>query len=215
MKSRRGLPLHIEKELSSGIVDRNYTGMLIAQYELYQKVSQLEGCVVKCGVVAGPGLTRFAMLAKLMAVKTIQNLIAFEKNPVPLPENTIQEADGLVLPSNGPLSTDFADAKLVWEDITDMIEFIPGEVVDAIPNYLIENPEMKIAYLNIDFDEYESTFTTLQYFYPRLVHGGILVFDNYYKKEEDYNAVNDYFQHENHKIYNFSVNKGPDYLLRM
>ena len=67
----------------------------------------------------------------------------------------------------------------------------------------------------IDFDEYEATFTTLQYFYPRLVHGGILVLDNYYKKEADYDAVNDYFQHEKHKIYNFSVNKGPDYLVRM
>jgi hypothetical protein len=214
MKSRRDLPSLFQKKLQDSIIDKDYTGMLIAQYELYRKVSQLEGCIVKCGVVAGNGLTRFAMLAKLMAVKTIQNLVAFEKNPVPVGVKTTREDNRILLDANNASITG-GDTNVGCQGITDTIQFIPGEVNDAIPNYLIENPEMKIAYLNIDFDEYEATFTTLQYFYPRLVHGGILVLDNYYKKEEDYDAVNDYFQHEKHKIYNFSVNKGPDYLVRM
>src|SRR4051812_38820163 len=83
MKSLNQAPFDFERELVEGVVDKCYTGTLIAHLELYRKVSQLEGSVVKCGVTEG-GFTRFAMLTKLMAVKSIQSVIAFEKTPKPI-----------------------------------------------------------------------------------------------------------------------------------
>jgi hypothetical protein len=215
MKSLNEAPFDFERELVEGVVDKCYTGTLIAHLELYRKVSQLEGSVVKCGVTE-EGFTRFAMLTQLMAVKSIQNIIAFEKTQFPSTVTNAKKEFTFPTPeSQSGFLSGHIGKKTRKKEIVEDIDFITGNISDSIPQYLMENPEMKIAYLNIDFDEYESTLTVLQFFYPRLVHGGVLIVDNYYKKEEDYEAVTDYFKYEDHKIYNFSVNKGPDYLIRL
>ena len=217
MKSFVEYPLDFEKMLFPGVADKTGSGKLIAHYELYRKVSHLEGCVVKCGIAAEESFTRFAVLRNLIAGTQNQKVIAFEKFAKDLYlTNSSEDTSTLQYQIKRPtIDIDRIEQKLRKKGITEKIEFIPGNIGDSIPEYLMENPEMKIAYLNIDCDDYESAFTTLQFFYPRLVHGGIVIFDNYYKMEEDYNAVRDYFKYSNNKIFNFSVNKGPHYLVRM
>jgi Macrocin-O-methyltransferase (TylF) len=217
MKSFVEYPLDFEKMLFPDVAAKSYSGKLIAHYELYRKVSHLEGCVVKCGIAAEKGFTRFAMLRNLIAAQPDQKVIAFEKFSRSLYlTNTAHDAGTLHYQiRRSSIDIERIQQKLSKKGVTEKIEFVPGNVGDSIPEYLIENPEMKISWLTIDFDDYESALTTLQFFYPRLVHGGMLIFDNYYKKEEDYRAVKDYFKYLNNKIYNFSVNKGPHYLVRM
>lgn len=216
MKSFVEYPSEFKKMLFPGNAEKSYSGKLIAHYELYRKVSHLEGCIIKCGISAEDGFTRFATLRNLMSAQPLQKVIAFEKFAKSLfITNDAQANAGLSYQvKNQPINIDRIQQKLQNKGINSQIEFVPGNIGDAIPGYLIENPEMKISYLNIDFDDYESTLTTLQFFYPRLVHGGILIFDNYYKKEEDFRAVDDYFKFSNNIIYSFSVNKGPHYLTR-
>lgn len=216
MKSFVEYPIDFEKILFPDQSDKSYSGKLVAHYELYRKVSHLEGSVVKCGIAAEEGFTRFAMLRNLIAVQPNQKVIAFEKfaKSLYLTNNTEEAGTLQYQIERTPINIDRVQQKLLKKGIKEKIEFVPGNIGDSIPEYLIENPDLKISYLNIDFDDYESALTTLQFFYPRLVHGGILIFDNYYKKEEDYNAVNDYFKYAGERIYNFSVNKGPHYLIR-
>ena len=216
MKSFVEYPLDFEKMLFPDASDKGSSGKLIAHYELYNKVSHLEGCVVKCGIAAEEGFIRFAMLRNLITAQPNQKVIAFEKFSKSLYLTNIEDNSELKYQvKRAPIDIDRIQQKLFKKGINRKIEFIPGNIGDSIPEYLMENPEMKISYLNIDFDDYENALTTLQFFYPRLVHGGILIFDNYYKKEEDYHAVKDYFKYSNNSIYNFSVNKGPHYLVRM
>lgn len=217
MKSFVEYPLDFEKMLFPDVSDKSYSGKLVAHYELYRKVSHLNGSVVKCGIAAEEGFTRFAMLRNMIAVQPNQKVIAFEKFAKSLYlTNGSQNSSTLQYQiKREPIDVDRIQQKLLKKGVTEKIEFVPGNIGDSIPEYLMENPELKIAYLNIDFDDYESALTTLQFFYPRLVHGGILIFDNYYKMEDDYRAVKDYFRHSNNKIYNFSVNKGPHYLVRL
>jgi hypothetical protein len=216
MKSFVEYPLDFEKMLFPDVSDKTASGKLIAHYELYKKVSHLKGCVVKCGIAAEESFIRFAFVRKLIAAQPNQKVIAFEKfNKSLFLTNSAEDAGELKYQiKRTTIDVNRMQQKLLKKGITDKIEFIPGPISDSIPDYLIDDPEMKIAYLNIDFDDYDSTLTTLQYFYPRLVHGGMLIFDNYYKKEEDYGAIRDYFKFLNNKIYNFSVNKGPHYLVR-
>src|ERR1700712_4214348 len=79
MKSFVEYPSDFEKILFPGVADKSYSGKLIAHYELYKKVSHLEGSVVKCGIAAEEGFTRFAMLRNLIAVQPDQKVVAFEK----------------------------------------------------------------------------------------------------------------------------------------
>jgi hypothetical protein len=215
MKSFVAYPLEFEKCLFPQ-ANNKAVGKLIAHYELYKKVSQFNGSIVKCGITPEEGFSRFAMFKSLVANHANQKMIAFEKFSRTLYyENTAAKKGQLQYKINSSATTlNYIQNSLVEKGITEKVDFVPGSIHDAIPNYLIENPELKIAFLNIDLDDYDTTLCALEFFYPRLMEGGILVFDNYYKLEEEYRAVYTYFASSNVVINNFSVNRGPHYIIK-
>ena len=48
-----------------------------------------------------------------------------------------------------------------------------------IPSVFKDLPEAKYKFVHIDVDLYEPVHASIEYFYPRLVDGGIIVFDDY------------------------------------
>ncbi len=69
------------------------------------------------------------------------------------------------------------------------IHLVKGRVEDTIGT---DDPK-KIALLRLDTDWYESTKHTLEYLYPRVAEGGIVIFDDYGKWAGARKAVEDYF----------------------
>jgi hypothetical protein len=104
--------------------------------------------------------------------------------------------------------------KLAKKCIAKDIDFRSGSLNNSIPIYLIENPELKIALLTIDLDDYENTITAMEYLYPRLVTDGILIVNSYYKKQAEYNTIQHYFSNEVVIIHHFSLEKGPHYIVK-
>lgn len=70
----------------------------------------------------------------------------------------------------------------------DNIKFIKGKVEDTIPKNLPNN----ISILRLDTDWYESTKHELEYMYPKLNTGGVLIIDDYGFWSGSQKAVNDY-----------------------
>lgn len=215
MKSFVAYPLEFEKVLFPKANNGAATGKVVAHYELFKKVKHLDGSVIKCGISAEEGFTRFAMFKSLIGRKPSQKMIAFERyshilNKDERPDNNSMQCQV----SNLSFTTANIHQVLIQKGIEANVDFIPGNLHDSIPDYLIEHPELKIAFLNIDLDSYEATLTALEYFYPRLVEGGVLVIDNYYKNEEERRAIETYFNSSMIVINNFSVNKGPHYIIR-
>ena len=61
---------------------------------------------------------------------------------------------------------------------------------ETIPVYIKENPGLRISLLYCDMDIEKPTFEALNYFYDRVVRGGIIVFDEYAcNKWSESNAV--------------------------
>lgn len=81
MKSFVAYPLEFENMLypddNSG---KSFSGKLVAHFELFKKVSHVEGSVVKCGIAAEEGFTKFAMFRNLISAQSGQKIIAFEKS---------------------------------------------------------------------------------------------------------------------------------------
>ena len=71
-----------------------------------------------------------------------------------------------------------------------MVNFVPGKVEDTLPQ---TKPE-KIALLRLDTDWYESTRCELEYLFPRMVDGAVLIVDDYGHWEGCRRAVDEYFQ---------------------
>jgi hypothetical protein len=213
MKSLVSFPLEFDNFMFPPTSEKYASGKLVAHYELLKKVRTLQGSIVKCGITPQEGFTRFAMIKNVLTNNN-HKMIAFEKGNLSCVENNAVDSTSEHSIKINAIDALLSQKSLIKKGEHEKIEFVPGDIVDAIPDFLIENPELKIAYLNIDLDDYEATLTTLEFFYPRLVHGGILIFDNYYKKQDEYKAVNDYFRGCILRLNNFSVRKGPHYLVR-
>ncbi len=216
MKSFIAYPLEFEKLLYPSKTDRTSSGRLAAHYELFKRIKHIDGAIIKCGINAEEGFTRFAMFRGILGHPITQKMVAFEKFQ-PVFEEEMSETGNITLKVNASrasVTIDNVQKTLKNIGINNNIEFVPGSACQTIPDFLIQNPELKIALLNIDLDDYEATMTTLEFLYPRLVQGGILILDNYYKGKADRCAVDDYFAPGKVLINNFSVNKGPHYIMK-
>jgi hypothetical protein len=81
--------------------------------------------------------------------------------------------------------------KNVWETgyPKDKLIFVKGKVEETIPQVIPE----QISLLRLDTDWYESTAHELQYLFPRLVRGGILILDDYGHWQGAKKAADEYF----------------------
>jgi len=77
---------------------------------------------------------------------------------------------------------------------TAKIHFIKGKVEETIPNIKIPD---KIAVLRLDTDWYESTLHELEYLFPKLVKGGIIIIDDYGHWQGCKKAVDEYIDKKN------------------
>lgn len=74
------------------------------------------------------------------------------------------------------------------------LNFIKGKVEDTITK---DNLPEEISILRLDTDWYESTKHELEFLYPKLVKGGILIIDDYGHWDGCKKAVDEYFKENN------------------
>ncbi len=77
-------------------------------------------------------------------------------------------------------------------EFNDKIVFHQGYV----PDTFADDPPESISYLHIDLSSAESYLATLEFFYPRLVSGGAIIFDDYgsIKHYETKQQIDDFLQ---------------------
>lgn len=82
----------------------------------------------------------------------------------------------------------------------DKLHYVVGNVMDTLKD-TSTIPE-KIAILRLDTDWYESSKYELEQMYDRVVHGGVIIFDDYYHWDGQRRATDEFFKSRNIK-YNF------------
>lgn len=173
---------------------------------LYRKVKHLSGSIVQCGINHEEGFGRFCCLKGFSENKQQHTIVAFDK-PQPVLETSRKNVNPAAAGNN------VLPQHLLVDGARQNIDYVPGDINDAIPEYLIENPELKIVMLTLNTDDHDSTLTALDFLFPRLVEGGILVLENYYKKDVEFAAVNKYFAPHPISVYNYSAHHGPHFLI--
>ncbi|MGH6877751.1 MAG: TylF/MycF/NovP-related O-methyltransferase, partial [Rhizomicrobium sp.] len=66
---------------------------------------------------------------------------------------------------------------------------VEGRVEDTLPGWQGKS----LSYLRLDTDYFESTMVELEFLYPRLEHGGVLIIDDYGHFGGVRRAVDDFF----------------------
>ena len=170
---------------------------ILAQWELFKMVSDIPGAILDCGVFKGASLARFAAFRQLVGNPFSKKIIGFDTfghypdtsyhDDKPYRERFVHAA------GEQSISTDQLMFVLEHKKCDQNIELVAGNICDTVPQYIEQNPHLKISLLNLDTDIYEPAVTILEHLYPRIVKGGILIIDDYGTFPGETKAVDEYF----------------------
>ena len=164
---------------------------------------QIEGDFVECGAWRGGSV--MAMLLKLISVQNATKRVWVFDTFMGMSEPSDIDRDlnnhfAIDLLDNSEKNSSDVWAYSTLEETsnnilsvgypTEKVHFIQGMVEDTLPINKID----KISLLRLDTDWYESTKIELEFLFPKLVSGGILIIDDYGHWKGCQKAVDEYFE---------------------
>jgi O-methyltransferase len=133
-------------------------------YQAAQASGYLEGCSAECGVYRGGGSV---LIAKLFPTRRHYALDTYEGFPDVFSTIDVHKKDGFADVS----TTEIEQLFKAYANIT----MLKGPFSGSFP--MIQ--EQAFAFVHVDADLYLSTKECLEFFYPRILPGGIMLFDDY------------------------------------
>lgn len=155
-------------------------------YDEKDKIDAIDGDIVECGVWKGGMCVFLTKLFPNKKIWVVDSFSGFEKveestYPTELWDNhKIKEPHvfgyGIRIATHSPLD----EVKSVFEEYGELnnpnINFLEGYVKDTLKPEIC--PIQNIALLRIDVDSYSATMNVLDYLYPKVVSGGMIIFDD-------------------------------------
>jgi hypothetical protein len=147
--------------------------------EVYDLIADIEGDIVECGVGYGHSFLKLCCLAHYENKgRKIYGFDSFQGFPEPSKEDisprnprkgewnvaTVETIEQLLLAADFEMSF-----------IRNNVKLIKGFFKDSLHRYDGEG----VAFLHLDVDLYQSYKVTLEYFWPKVVKGGVVLFDEY------------------------------------
>ncbi len=158
---------------------------LISISELLQSVNKLEGSIAEVGSYKG-GVGFY--LNNHSNGKTVYLCDTFEGIPM---KDSIDSH-----PIGDFNNTSFKEVSNFFKDDSN-VKVIKGIFPDSVSGIIKE--EETFCFVHIDADQYESTKNSINFFYNKMVDGGIIVFDDYKWLKGVDKAVDDFFEDKKEK----------------
>lgn len=158
----------------------------LAIYDIFKKVLNIKGSIIECGVNTGRGLMEWAKLSSILEpynlFRKIYGFDTFKGFPNISREDFTTYGDSQKV--GGMYSDSYGELKEIIKiydsnraaDHVEKIFLIKGDVCKTIPKFIVENPDIIASIVFVDFQIYESTKVAIEYFYPRIPKGGIIIF---------------------------------------
>jgi len=190
---------------------------VFARYELFKRVIDLPGDIVECGVFKGGGVLLWAHLLQIFNQFSIRRVVGFDTF-AGFPLNALSyEHDrqtAQLIQEQDPTYTQTSVEEIIniasKLGIENRIELVSGDATVTIQNYVKGAVGFRIALLNLDFDVYDPTIVALEYLYPLVVPGGIIILDEYSVRglgESD--AVDEFFRDKPISLHQFPWSRSP------
>lgn len=142
-----------------------------------ERIREIEGDIVECGVSIGHGALLFLLLSEYIGVeRTYYGFDSFEGFPDPVEKDGVTPIKGKnfwASPTATVLKV-LKDGRVPHERIQERVRLVKGLFSDTLPKY-----RGKIALLHLDCDLYESYKAALTLLYDKVAAGGIIMFDEY------------------------------------
>lgn len=191
---------------------------MLAHYELYKMTADIPGAIIECGVFKGVSLIRFTTFRNLFKKTYLKKIIAFdtfEKFPKTKFGQDKKPRQKFITDAGAEsISKKQMIDVLKHKHIYENIDLIKGDITKTVPQYLKTYPNLKISLLNLDTDIYEPAVVILNYLFPKILKGGILILDDYGIFPGETKAVNDYFKNKSVSINKLPFVKTPSYIIK-
>lgn len=167
-------------------------GTFIENLRLCQKINNIRGCVVECGVWRGGMI---ASIAEILGNNRRYYLFdSFEGLP---PAKQIDGKDALAWQSNKDSIYYYDNCKAEELYAKEAMEMASASDYRIVKGWFLETLskfplDESIALLRLDGDWYDSTMQCIEALYPKVAQGGIIIVDDYYTWDGCSRAVHDY-----------------------
>lgn len=166
--------------------------------EVYNLIADVKGDVVECGVGYGYSFFELCCLVYLENKgRKIYGFDSFEGFPEPSEEDksprnprkgewnvSTAETIEMLLTKKGKIEPSF---------IKSNVRLVKGFFENSLQKY----DGMSVAFLHLDVDLYKSYKVTLEYFWPKVARGGVVLFDEYKNEIEKFpggcKAIEEFF----------------------
>lgn len=157
---------------------------LLVRYDLFRLTLEIPGDIVECGVLKGSGFMYWLKLLNIRAHGSAKRVVGFDLFSEFLYDADEASEDAIahfVSESGyrGISTTDLAATAVAAGFSPQQFELIPGDIRESAAEYVAANPGFRISLLHMDLDVDVPTRAALEALWPRLVTGGIVVFDEY------------------------------------
>jgi hypothetical protein len=196
--------------------DISRLGKQIAHYEIYKQIVGIPGEILEFGVYKGSSMIRFATYRELLENTYSRKIIGFDVfGEFPKTDRADDNEFIELFENSGGNGIDKSDleAFIDYKGIRN-IDFIEGNILKTLPNYVDSKKYLKISLLHIDVDVYEPTKFILEKLYDRVVTGGIIVFDDYSKVTGATDAIDEFMKDKKEKINKLSFSHIPSYIVK-
>lgn len=190
---------------------------MLARYELFKRIVDMPGDIVEGGVLKGAGVLYWAKLIQIFNPMSRRKVIGFDTfEGYPEDASMVHDQKTAKAFSKEQIAEKemVSDKKIMAaaeaQGLADRLELVRGNASQTIPAYVEAHPGFRISLLNLDFVLYDPTLAAMQYLYPRVIDGGVVVLDEYAvadKGESD--AVDEVLAGAAIEMKNFSWAKSP------
>lgn len=190
----------------------NRISKFISHYEIFNKIKNLQGDVVECGVFRGASLSRFMCFDKIFkSNKKFYAFDAFGKFPA---SGTKEDKIFSVKHNKIGYGIKKKDLNyLLKKKKLRNFTLYEGDVLKTLNTFL--KKKKKICLLHLDLDVYEATKYVLEKLFPLIVKNGIILIDDYGHISNTSKAINDFLKlNKKLKLKKFDFPCRPSYLIK-
>lgn len=167
-------------------VRRQHLKRFLAMYEIFKLILKVKGSIVECGVFRGFSLMSWAKLSTILEPENLtRRIYGFDTFSGFV---SVADADqiGAGIAEPGDFRANNYEELLELIRVYDKdrflghiskIQLIPGDAMKTIPEFLLQNTQLLVSLLFLDFDLYEPTKVALEQLVPRMPKGAVIAFD--------------------------------------
>jgi hypothetical protein len=204
-------------------IRRTLLKRFLAHYQLFLKTIELPGDIIELGIFRGSSLMSWANFLEIHNMGDRQKQVfgfdnfegfkVFDQKDGKFDERVEKNIGGF---DPGKYYKELNEAIKIFDldrfiPYKPRVKLIKGEIENEIPEFIKNNPGLRVSLIHFDCDLYLPTKIALENLWPLVVKGGILIFDEYSIRpwEGESKAVDEFFQNKKVKFCKFNWCPNP------